>query len=116
MGRDARGEITADGTAGSVSIGSWDGCMLPYIETGNGLNELRTRVEIGVGDAAVPGPKAGVDGELREVGEPCLARRPRRRTAWDRGKGAQVDSVGAFRFQIRFQECGVADLDRKSVV
>src|ERR1700751_5359242 len=73
MGRDAGGKVGADGAAGSVSVGSWDGCMLPYIETGNGLNELRAGVKIGVGGAPVPGPKAGVDGELHEVGEPCLA-------------------------------------------
>ena len=64
MGGDACGVVTADGTAGGVGVGSWDGRMLPHVQTGDGLNELRTGIEIGVGDAAVPGPEAGVHGEL----------------------------------------------------
>src|SRR5882757_1047048 len=108
MGRDAGGKVTSDGAAGGISVGSWDCCMLPHIETGNGLNKLRTRIEIGVSDAAVLGPKAGVHGKLREVGEPRLPTRSSRRAAWDGGEGAQVDGFGAFEFQVSLQEGGVA--------
>jgi len=109
MGRDAGGEITADGTAGSVSVGSWDSCMLPYIETGNGLNELRTRVEIGVGDAAVPRPKLVSMVSFVRLVSRVLPVDPVAvlQGSWQRGLGRLLRRLS---IQISFQEGGVADL------
>ncbi len=67
------GVITAEGTAGGVGVGSGNRCMLTHIQTRDCLNERRTRVEIGVRNAAVPRPKTGIYSELREICEPCLA-------------------------------------------
>jgi hypothetical protein len=55
-------------------------------------------------------------GELRKVGEPCLSAGARRSTTRNCGKAAEVDSLGTFRFQICFQERGVADLIVRVVV
>src|SRR5258708_20256207 len=89
--------------------------MPPDEQVRNGLRELRAGIEVGVGDAAVPGPEAGVDGELREVGEPSAVAaealvRAGRLAARQMPERLQVGRLRALRFQVLAEERGVADL------
>src|SRR5579862_3921656 len=54
MSGDAGGEVITDGTAGSVGIRSGNGSVLAHVQARNGLGERGIRVEVRVGNAAVP--------------------------------------------------------------
>ncbi|WP_433983728.1 hypothetical protein RBB78_23205 [Tunturiibacter empetritectus] len=96
VGCDACCVIAADEAAGGIGVGSWNRGMPAYVETGNRLQERRVLVDVGVGNAAIRGPEAGVDGELGEVGETLLAGGSSRGAAWDGGKWTEVDGLGPF--------------------
>ena len=94
------GRIGTDGAARGVVIGSGNGGVLPYVQAWNGLNERRVGIEIGVRDTPIARPKAGVDGELRQIGQPsgvliraiCL-------TAGQDFEIGQIDGRRSFRFE-----------------
>ena len=125
VGGYAFGVVAAQRTPRGVRIRSGNRRVLPDTEARHCLHERRTAIDVGVRYAAVPRPKAGVHGELRQVGEPQFLAGPLRCAAGDRGKATEVHRLRPLRFQIRFQKSHVADfvvgvvgdvLDRKSVV
>ena len=70
--------VRADGAARGVGVGAGDRGVQLHIQAGDGLSERRIRIEVGIGDAAITRPEAGVDGELRKISEgahlPCAIR------------------------------------------
>src|SRR6185312_16828516 len=66
---DAGCVVAAEKAASGVGVGPWDGGVPADVQAGDGLKERCAGVDVGVGDAAVAGPEAGVDGELHDVGE-----------------------------------------------
>ena len=87
----------------SVSVLGIAGCC-PTFQPFDRLGKRETIGEIGVVRvAAVPSPKAGVHGELSEIGESSLSCGPFCRTTGQRAemrtiKEIEVLRVGAFRF------------------
>lgn len=107
-------DADATGLAGigdQVFIGSGDGGVLVDGQRWNGLRELEAGIEVRIiGVVTVPGPEAGVDGELGEIGEtPGL----RNAGHFAGRKGCEifveVDGTGALRFQIVFEERSVTE-------
>jgi hypothetical protein len=77
VGSDAGLRRIGYGAACGVRIGSGDGRMLPNIQTFDCLLKRESGIEIGVlRVVAIPAPKAGVYGELGEVGKPSLSGGP----------------------------------------
>jgi hypothetical protein len=80
-----------------------------YIQAGNGLREDRIRVKIGIGDAAILRPKAGVDGELGKIGESSHLLGAVRFAARQLREWSQVGWLDTDRFQVITEKSCVAD-------
>ena len=74
------------------------------------MSEDRIRVEIGIGDAAILRPEAGVDRELSKICQPANLPRPIRFAARQLRKRSQIDWLDTNRLQIIAEESRVADL------
>jgi hypothetical protein len=81
-----------------------------HIQAWNGLSEDCVRVKIGIGDAAISRPEAGVDGELGKIGESSHLPGPICFAARQLRERSQINWLGANRFQIITEESCVADL------
>ena len=85
--------------------------MLADVQTRNCLGKRCIGIKIRIGDAPVARPKAGVDGELGQVGEPTSGLvRAVRLTAWQHLERGEVERLRAFRFQVVLKKPGVTDL------
>src|SRR5258705_1868818 len=67
---------------GRVVVGPRDRRVHSHVQARDGLSEGRTGVKIGIGYAAVPRPKTGVDGKLGKIRESSLLYSPIRFAAW----------------------------------
>ena len=83
--------------------------MHPDIQAWNGLNEDCIRVKVGIGDAAILRPEAGIDGELGKIGQSSHLPRPICFAARQLCERSQVDWLDPDRFQVITEESRVAD-------
>src|SRR5882757_9089538 len=84
--------------------------MHSHIQAGNRLSEYRIGVKVGIGDAAILRPEAGIDGELSKICQPTHLPRPIRFTARQLREWSQIDWLNTDRLQIIAEESRVADL------
>ena len=97
-----------DDAASRIIVASRDSGVLSDVQARDGLHKRRIRIEIRICNAAVPRPKAGVDGELGEVGEPSDLPCSVGLAARQGLELAQVSRLSSLRFQVFAQEASVA--------
>src|SRR5258705_1431331 len=67
---------------GRVVVAPRDRRVHSHIQARDGVCKNRARIKIGIGNAAVLRPKAGINGELRKIRESSLLYSPIRFAAW----------------------------------
>src|ERR1700730_18008988 len=94
--------------------------MVPFEQGWNRLRKNKRRIKIRIlVAAAIPRPPTGVDGKLREIGEPIidfLCVDPRRRAAFQSSKFTQINLLCSDKLKVSVEEGVVAELVLRIVV